>query len=295
MTLHQLKVFLTVVELGSFSRAGESLHISQPAISTQVRCLEEELGTVLLERSKENYTKLTKSGRLIYKKAKLVFKSIDHMSMEIKQETKPSSPTLKIGASHSFGSYLLPSIVTRFMKTHPDCRILIETKSCADILADMDNLDLGLLILTSTNGLEVDFVHQEEMAFVVPPSHSPQARSPSPSLHELLEMPLILPPCSCLPRKFAEEFLKCQQVSPHVVLEAGASEIVKLAVQSGIGGAFVYHSAVQAELAAGLICQVPLQEKIFIPFSVVHKRKQSPSLLQEEFVSFLQKSIAQTG
>lgn len=208
---------------------------------------------------------------------------------------QPSSPTLKIGATHSFGAYLLPAIVSRFIKKHPDCRLLIQTKSSPEILADMENLDLGLLILTSTNGLEVDFIHQEEMAFIVPPSHPLHKRSQRPSLRQLLEMPLILPPHPCLPRKFAEDFLKSHQIFPHIVLEAGASEIVKLAVQSGIGGSFVYHSAIQAELAAGLICQVPLREKIYIPFSVVHKRKQPPTLLQEEFVSFLQEAIAQSG
>ena len=295
LTLHQLKVFVTVVELGSFSRAGESLRISQPAVTTHIKCLEEELGTTLLERTREDYTRLTRSGRLIYEKATLILRTIAAMRTGAQQESQAPPPTLKIGASHSFGSYLLPAIVSRFAQKHPDCRILIQTKSSQEILLEMENLDLGLLILTSTNGFEVDFIYQEEMAFIVAPSHPQHARSKPPSLRQLLEMPMILPPRPCIARKFIEDFLKSHQIFPHVVLETGYPETVKQAVRSRIGGSLICHSAIQAELAAGILRQIPLQEKLYLPFSLIHKRKQPLTPIQEEFVSFLRETIARDG
>ena len=293
MTNNQLKVFCTVVEMNSFSRASAALQVSQPAVSMHVKSLEQELGTTLIERTNGDYTRLTKAGALIFEKANQILSNIAVMQEIAQRERQVFSPDLKVGASPSLGTYLVPDIVANFKNRHPGCRILIQTSSSKDILPQMENLDFGLLILNSTSGLEVDFVHREEMALIVAPTHHLQSFTQPFPLDRLPEIPLILPPRTSLARQFVEAFLNRLGITPNIILEISYAEAIKRAVQSGIGGALICHSTIMSELANGTIHQVQLREKekIYIPFYLVHKKKQPLNPLQADFAAFLHEAL----
>jgi LysR family transcriptional activator of glutamate synthase operon len=145
MELRQLVYFEAVVRCGGFSRAGEELHIAQPAVSAQVRRLEAELGTTLLRRT-TRHVELTAAGELFLVRVRRVIEQLDVARAELDELANVLRGRVRIGATPVLGSLDLPAAMAGFHRSRPDVTLSLRTGLIADLLAalDADEIDLAL-------------------------------------------------------------------------------------------------------------------------------------------------------
>ncbi len=142
----QLAVFVTVAEKQNFSRAAEELHMTQPAVSQYIQALERAMGTKLLERSNK-YVHLNKAGEIVYHHAKEILGLYGKMHYLIDDLTNNPNGLLSIGASYSFGEYVLPHLIADMQEKYPLIKPAItigNTKEIAELVLG-HQLDVGIV------------------------------------------------------------------------------------------------------------------------------------------------------
>lgn len=191
MELDQLRYFLRVADVASFTRAAEELGISQPALSRSIQRLEEELGQPVLERQGRSLS-LTEAGALLQGRAQQILSLIEDTKAEISDDGK--SGRIRIGAIPTIGPYFLPALLRRFSQEFPQAQLIVheETtdkliKSCAQ-----GEIDVGILALPiSARYLEIQELFEEELLLVIPPDH-PLAEKPRVYLSDIEPFPFVL-------------------------------------------------------------------------------------------------------
>src|SRR5699024_338621 len=141
-----LQVFVHVVEKKNFSRAAEELHMTQPAVSQYIRSLEETVGTRLLERTNK-YVRLNKAGEIVYHHAKEILGLYTNMQALVDDLVHKASGPLSIGASYTFGEYVLPPILAELQSIYPEIQPTLHIGNTAEIahLVATHQLDIGIV------------------------------------------------------------------------------------------------------------------------------------------------------
>jgi DNA-binding transcriptional LysR family regulator len=290
MDTRQLQAFCAVVEKKSFSQAAEQLGVTQPAVSLQVRALEQRLGQSLLDRSGRR-VEPTEAGRRLYRSAQRMLALEEQLLDEVSADDGRLTGTLAIGASTGPGAHLVPLLLCDFQREHPDLHIALsiwDTQTVIDRVADRQ-LELGVVgALRRHRSLEFEPLVRDEIVLAVPPGHD--AAGGTISLDELKEETLIVMQEGAGVRQVVEEELRraglrLRGVEPK--LELGLQESVKSAVAAGYGVAFISRTAIEGELSAGRLAAAQVEgvepaRQIYI----VRARGRSATRAAEAFLSF---------
>jgi DNA-binding transcriptional LysR family regulator len=256
MDTRQLAAFCAVVEKSSFSQAAEKLGVTQPAVSLQVRALEERLGQKLLDRSGRR-VEPTEPGLRLYRSAQRMLALEEQLFEEVSSEDGALHGTLAIGASTGPGAHLVPLLLCEFQREHRDLGIELsiwDTQTVSDKVA-LRELELGVVgALRRHRSLEFEPLVRDEIVLAVPPGHP--AVGQSLSVEDLREETLIAMQAGAGVRQVVEEELRraglpVRKLEPK--LELGLQESVKNAVAAGFGVTFISRTAIEGELAAGTI------------------------------------------
>jgi DNA-binding transcriptional LysR family regulator len=252
MDTRQLQAFCAVVEKKSFSQAAEKLGVTQPAVSLQVRALEQRLGQTLLDRSGRR-VEPTEAGRRLYRSAQRMLALEAQLLDEVSADEGPLMGTLAIGASTGPGAHLVPLLLCDFQQKHPDLHVSLsiwDTQTVIDQVADRA-VELGVVgALRRHRSLEFDPLVRDEIVLAVPPSH--RAAGGSLTVDELRDETLIVMQEGAGVRQVIEEELRRAGLRLRGVeqkLELGLQESVKSAVAAGYGVAFISRTAIEGELA----------------------------------------------
>lgn len=240
MNLHKLKVFLAVAQRLSITDAAGDLHLTQPAVSLQVRALEKEVGLLLLERGGRKL-RLTQAGEILHRCAVSILHTKDEAERGIAELRDAHKGKLILGTNTTGGMYLLPRIVRAFREDHPDTEILMHIGTtlelCEKILQNV--VDMGLVGgPTEDRRYGVEPVCLDHLALIVSPSH-PLARRGEVSVKDLEKWPCIAAERISRTRQFVERKLREAGVTLRVVMELPGTEAVKKAVEANLGFAFV--------------------------------------------------------
>jgi DNA-binding transcriptional LysR family regulator len=257
MDTRQLAAFVAVVEKKSFSQAAERLGVTQPAISLQIRSLEERLGTTLLDRSGRR-VEPTEAGLLLYRKAQRILQLEYQLDEELaREETGELHGTLTIGASTGPGGHLVPLLLCDFQRDHPALSVSLtisDTDRVIDQVAERE-IELGVVgAFRRHRALEFEPLVRDEIVLAVPPGH-PFAGKAMP-LERLREEQYIAMQEGAGVRHVIEEELRAAGLrlrDLHSKLELGLQESVKSAVAAGHGVTFISRTAIEGELAAGTL------------------------------------------
>jgi LysR family transcriptional regulator, transcriptional activator of the cysJI operon len=291
MDTRQLAAFCTVVERKSFSQAAERLGVTQPAVSLQVRALEERLGQRLLDRSGRS-VEPTEAGRRLYKSAQRML----HLEEQLLEDVAaadhgPLTGTLEIGASTGPGAHLVPLLLCEFQQDHPDLRVALsisDTQAVVDRVAARE-VELGVVgALRRHRSLVFEPLVQDEIVLAVPPGHP--AAGGEINLEDLRAETLIAMQEGAGVRHVVEDELRQAGLRVRGLdskLELGLQESVKSAVAAGFGVAFISRTAIEGELAAGTFAWArvsgiePLRQVY-----VVRARTRPSSRAAEAFLAF---------
>lgn len=251
MDLRQLEMFLAVAENMSFTRAGESLHVAQSAISRKVSMLEDELGELLFKRvNKKIY--LTPAGETLLRYARRTFQDLKNATLEISEMAHLKKGRLKIGAGMMACIYLLPPVLEKFKSRFPAIDFEIVTDTTENLLARVreNDLDLGLFVLPiEFPDVEVIPIITEELVVITSPKHPRLSKRTRIRAAELSEYPLILFEQGTYTRRVIDAFFEEAGVRPTVSMEAENVAIIKPLVRIDLGIAIVPLPAVIDEAA----------------------------------------------
>lgn len=257
---HSLKVFVTVAEKQNFTRAAEELHMTQPAVSQFVQTLERSLGTKLLERSNK-YVRLTKAGEIVYHHAKEILGLYARMQRLVEELMNTPKGDIAIGASLTFGEYILPHIIARLRKQFPLIlpHITIgNTQEIAEAVAH-HQLDLGIVEGHLANhGLCVEPFAEDAMYIIVSASHR-WAQQTDVSAGELAQETWIVREAGSGTREAVEKMFAQFHICPQKILEFGSTQLIKEAVEAGLGITLLSHWAVRKEISLGTLRSLTIE------------------------------------
>jgi DNA-binding transcriptional LysR family regulator len=295
MDTRQLQAFCAVVEKKSFSQAAEKLGVTQPAVSLQVRALEQRVGQTLLDRSGRR-VEPTEAGKRLYRSAQRMLALEQQLFEEVSEDDAGLHGTLSIGASTGPGAHLVPLLLCEFQRAHPDLHVALsiwDTQTVIDRVAERE-LELGVVgALRRHRSLEFEPLVRDEIVLAVPPGH--RAAGGTLSVEELQEETLIVMQEGAGVRQVVEEELRraglrLRGVEPK--LELGLQESIKSAVGAGYGVSFISRTAIEGELTAGTLAAARVEgvepaRQIY----VVRGRGRAATRAADEFLSFAKERL----
>ena len=303
MADRRLQVFFMVAKVLSFTKAAETLHMTQPAVTFQVKQLEEFFNTRLFDRTHNKIT-LTEAGRIVYSYSELILEHYERMNSEVKELTGEVGGSLLIGASTTIAEYMFPNLLGGFKKQFPGVRIRLQVGNTDSIVAMVENnmIDLGVVEApVYNNNLEVEMCRLDEMVLIVTPNH-PLATKKSVLIDEIKDYSYISREEGSGSRAVIDSYIKEQGLSYSdlkVEMELGSPEAVKMAVESGVGIAIVSQTTLSKELKLNTLKAIKLNPPLTRPFSHIrqkHKfRHRAVGELLEFAVKYCREKAVQDG
>lgn len=256
----QLNVFQTVAELKHFSRAAEKLHMTQPAVSQQIRALEESLGVRLLERNNKGVS-LTNAGELVLHYAKEINGQYRKMREMIDELLHFTGGPLAIGASYTFGEYALPATIARLHHEFPGIRPSIAIGNTADVADRLRARELDLAIVEGSEygtGVEAEWLANDRMYIAAGAGHS-LANGEPVGPERLSEETWMVREEGSGTRAATDRMFASLGIRPARLMELGSTQLIKETVEAGLGVTLQSRLALRKELGLGSLKLLPVE------------------------------------
>lgn len=290
MADRRLQVFHTVARLLSFTKAAESLHMTQPAVTFQVRQLEEYFNTRLFDRT-HNRISLTEAGERVYEYADRIFTLYGEMENAVRDLTGEVSGVLLLGASTTIAEYMLPALLGDFKAKYPEVNIRLQVANTDAIVHMVENntIDLGVVEAPVHNkNLAMETCRMDKMVLVVPSGHE-LAKEKKVPITRLTHFPYVCREEGSGTREVMLEHLVAAGGDPadlNIVMELGSPEAVKGAIEAGMGISILSRSTIEKELQLGSLVALDFEEPIERPFSFVHQKQKFRLRAIEKLLDF---------
>ncbi|KWX73942.1 LysR family transcriptional regulator [Paenibacillus jilunlii] len=292
MNFHQLHIFYTVSERGSFSAAAQTLHMTQPAVTMQVQALEDYFGAKLFDRSSKKIM-LSEAGRTLLPFALRSIQLMRETDQAMAAFTHMLEGRLLLGASLTIGEYVLPRLLGPFGKAYPHISIMMKVMNTSQLLEEIHKhqLNFGLIEApVSHPDMVIEPVMGDELKLIVPKEHL-LAGKDEVTLAEALQHPFVLREQGSGTRRVMEEQLLAKGLDPgamRVVMELGSTGAVKSAVEAGLGITIISTSSVKHEVALGLLKIVNITDASFKrQFYAIHLKSTLLPISAVTFLTFL--------
>lgn len=260
MDFDQLETFLEVARHTSFSRAAEKRFRTQPAVSSQIRALEEEVGARLFDRSGGKVA-LTAAGKVFQRYAEEALESRRITLTNIAEMERVPRGEIVVGANEATCLHILPEVFAEFKKLYPDVAVSINRAERARILESiLDNtVDFGIVSLpVKDTRMTVVPVHRDELVIIAAPGH-PLAQRKQTKVADAAEYPLLLPKVGRT-RDALDSLFDERKLKPSISMELDSSELLKRFVAAGVGVGFIAASNVADDLRGGSLTAVTISD-----------------------------------
>jgi DNA-binding transcriptional LysR family regulator len=278
INLVHVRTLQAIARSGGFSRAGEILHLSQPAISHHVRHLERVLGVPLLVRRRRRASP-TEAGAVLLEHAGRAFKVLDEAREAIQRLRGRVAGRVTVGTGATASIYLLPVLLRRLRARHPDLELVVVTGNAGEIASAVSRgeLDVGVVTLPIAvgRGLLVSPFYVDRLVAIAPPDRRWRRRAPMTAA-ELAREPVILYERGGTIRRVVDDWFRRGRATPRVAMELGNAEATKKLVGAGLGLSVVSEIAVKADARAGALNLIPLRPALHRRIGIVRRRERSP-------------------
>ncbi len=300
MDLWQLKIFCKVVELRSFSKAGQTIYLSQPTVSSHIKDLEDHFGCRLIDRlSKEAVP--TKAGELLYGYARKMLRLSEETEAALAEFVGKIKGHLPIGGSTIPGGYLLPRIIGAFAKQYPDVTISLVVADTAKIISEIAAGYLELGVVGAKSGekkISQEILIQDQLGLIVPADH-PWAGKKSVPLAALRDELFIVRErgsgtLASIQLSLARQGYRIEDF--RIVAELGSTEAVRQGIKHNVGVSILSTLAVAEDLKAGSLKSLAVEGlNLKRSFYLTRHRHRSLSPLSRLFIAFLREQLASPG
>lgn len=289
MDLRQLEILRAVADRGSFTAAGEQLHLSQSAVSRQILLLEDELKEELFQRIGRKI-RITPAGAKLLRLSQRVFDDIEDTRASIVEHQQTLHGTVRLIGGMTVCLYVFPPLLKQFRRAHPGVEVKVTAGAAPRLVRQLrtGSADLGLLTLPVEDANLVSVpVMREELLLVTSPSH-PLARRKQIGAQELNGQPFVLFEAGSNSRRAIDVFFARENISAKVVTETENVEIIKALVRIGMGITIIPYQSVAREVRAGqLFCSRIAGQQLVRETGWVHLRaSRVPRAVQEMMAVF---------
>jgi LysR family transcriptional regulator, low CO2-responsive transcriptional regulator len=260
MDFDQLETFLEVARHASFSRAAERRFRTQPAISSQIRALEEEVGAKLFDRSGGKVA-LTGAGKIFQQYAEQTLEARKTMMVTVAEMERVPRGEIVVGANEGTCLHILPEVFAEFRKLYPEVGVQISRLERAKILESIidNSVDFGVVSTpVDDKRLTVVAIHRDELVIIVPPNH-PLSPAKKATIADVAQFPLLLPKLGRT-RDSLEDLFHERGLKPKIAMELDSSELLKRFVAADVGVGFIARSNVIEDVKARALAAIPISD-----------------------------------
>jgi DNA-binding transcriptional LysR family regulator len=289
LDIETLKLFCDVIGLKGFTQAASANSITQSAVSQRLKALQKRFGVPLIERNgTELY--LTPAGEAVYRGAKRILGELRAIEEHLQEIEGQGGGSVRVATIYSVGLYELDPFIKKFLKVHPDIDVQVEYSRANKIYQEVINgsIDLGI-VAYPINKPQIRAIRfcEDELVLICSPQH-PFSLHKSISLKKLDSQPLVAFQQDIPTRKALDDILKKHGVSLTIKAEFDNIELIKRAVEIGLGMAMVPSVTVKSEIEANLLKALFLVEGPFLrPIAAVHRRGRSLPAAARKFIAVL--------
>jgi DNA-binding transcriptional LysR family regulator len=290
MADRRLQVFHAVAKQLSFTKAAEVLFMTQPAVTFQIKQLEEHFNTRLFDRGHGRIA-LTPAGEVVLGYAEKILGLASEMDVRLSELTGEIGGSLMVGASTTIAEFMLPGILGEFKSTYPNVRsrLIVGNSESIENRVMEHTIDIGFIeSLSHEPNLECEVCCDDELVVICHPRF-PLARHKELTPQKLLEHPFISREPGSGTREFTESYLRTAGVTldqMNVVMELGSPIALNGVVQTGLGFAIASRASVSKEQRLGDIVAIPLKPRLIRTLSMVYPKEKFRSRLVATFVDF---------
>lgn len=288
MNLNQLETLITISKTMSFRKAGELLNLTQPAVSAQIKSLEDEFKTTLIDRNQP--VTLTDSGQVFLEHAELILQTVEDLKQRLSDLNQTPQGHIHLGTTTSIAIQILPRVLSYFQDQFPLIKTTIHSMTSSQIMASVENgsIDLGITYLFDKYpSLESSVLYYDTFELVVAPEH-PLSKYSHVPIERLHDLPLIMLSPETAGRRFVDQIFKQLYITPQVVMELSSSEEVKRMVELNLGAAIISKLSISNELRLGTLKMIKVNElEISHPVGVVYKSGRYLSSALHQFLQDL--------
>lgn len=296
MADRRLQVFHAVAKHLSFTKAAEALFMTQPAVTFQIKQLEEHFNTRLFERGHGRIS-LTPAGDIVLDYAERILGLSAELDTRLKEMTGQIAGLLLVGASTTIAEFLLPQVLGDFKSRHPNVvpRLFVANSGAVENRVAEHTLDIGFIEAPShLAAVATDVCCEDELVVVCGPSH-PLAQNKALTPKQLVEYPYISRESGSGTREVTDAYFQKAGVRPetlNVVMELGSPEALKGLVATGLGYTIMSRATVQKESRLGELVGIPLAPRLIRNLSVVYPKEKFRSRLVNTFVQFAKERLS---
>ncbi len=296
MADRRLQVFHAVAKHLSFTKAAEALFMTQPAVTFQIKQLEERFNSRLFERGHGRIA-LTPAGHVVLDYAERILALSAELDTRLKEMTGEIGGPLLIGASTTIAESLLPQVLGDFKSKYPRVqpRLMVANSETVENRVAEHTLDIGFIEAPShLQNVVTDVCCEDELQAVCAPSH-PLARLKTATPKQLVQHPFINRELGSGTREVIDQYFHKSGIDPqslNVVMELGSPEALKGLVATGLGFTIMSRVVVAKETRLGQLVRVPLTPRLIRDLSVVYPKEKFRSQLINTFVQFAKERLA---
>jgi DNA-binding transcriptional LysR family regulator len=289
LNFNQLRVFCQTARYLSCTKAAEKLYITQPAVTAQVKLLEDACNLKLFKK-KGRRIFLTDEGKTLYEYATKVFDYEKEIESVIEEMKDLKRGVLRLGTTKAYARYFMPFLITSFRDAYPHIKIHLDEGSSLDMIRSLIDLRNEVAVIAMaeerTDIRFIPFSH-EELVLITAPDHR-LTRRKSVLVRDLGEEPIIMKEKGSGTRKLVNELFAKKGLTPNILMETSNTEFIKQLVQRGDGVSFVVREAVAAELQEGKLASVPIRgQKVYLDVSIAYLKDQHLSPPAHAFLGLL--------
>jgi len=288
LTLRQLKVFESVARHLNYTRAAEELHLTQPAVSMQVKQLEESLGAALFEQLGKRIH-LTETGKEVLTYARNITQQLDELEAVLNHQKGLSGGRLRVSVATT-ANYFVPILLGSFSRRHPDITVSLDVTNRETLLRQLSENLVDLVIMgrpPAQADVEAEVFMDNPLVIVAPPGH-PLAREKKIPLRRLQEEVFLVREPGSGTRVAMERFFSERSMHLKTGMEVGSNEAIKQSVQARLGLGLLSRATVDQELALGQLVVLDVAEfPIMRHWYMVHRRGKRLSPVARAFRDFV--------
>lgn len=299
MELHYLEIFNTVSRLESYRKASDEMHISQPALSTEIKRLEGQIGLKLFDRV-GNRVVLNQNGKLLQHYTKQIFSVVADMNIAIEEKKNHIGGTLRIGASNTPGAYIMPIIMAKFCREYPDILCNLSVGNTSEIADSISGGTLDIAVNGGTCNYEKkifsEVIYMDKLVLVAAPYNklagNRLAGKRFVTRKELDKCGFIVHKADSQLYTYYEKFIRLADVAPRINMMIGSIDAMKNAVKADIGIALLPVAAVKNDLKAGSLVKLDVGiPEMDYPYSLIYNKDKVLNAADVRFADFLKQEI----
>ena len=293
LNFNQLRTFYHVAKRMSFTAAAHDLFITQPAVTAQIRSLEECCGLKLFKKKGRNIT-LTDEGTTLLEYVTKVFefeKEIEHVIDEMKHLERG---ILRVGTSSTYARCFMPFMIRQYLKKYPQIRIALSEGSSMVMINGLKNLKIEVAIIAKVEDApEIRFIpfSHEELVLIVGHGH-PFSKKKEVTFEELSKEPIVVKELGSGTRDVIHDLFSSYETVPNIMMETSNTDFIKQHIARGQGISFLVRAGVEEELKKGSLIHVPISgHNLYLDVSIAYHRQNPLSPSAASFVNALKKLI----